>query len=208
MEKLDKLSKMLSVVLAIACFTFPGMASSQVAPAAHQGALTPGKLPFTIGAGVSNFDADWGHNRIWGPAFWGQWHPVSGGPLRGLGVDGEVRDLEFGRGSTLPSNFKQVTVAGGPIYIVHGLHNFQPYGKALIGFGSFDFHLSNHPYYTHDTRNVYIAGGGFQYHLIHHVWLRADYEYQAWPDLFVGSKTADPQGFTLGLSYDFRAPLH
>jgi opacity protein-like surface antigen len=198
-----KMSRMLSVALVLVCFISLDTAFSQVAPAAHSGQLGPGQSTFTIGAGASNFDADWGHNRIWGPAFWGQWHPFSSGALAGLGVDAEVRDLDFGRGSTLPSNFKQVAFAGGPIYIVRALHNFQPYAKGLIGFGSFDFKIPGHPYYTHDTRNVYAPGFGFQYHLFHHTWVRADYEYQAWPDLFKDSHTADPQGFTLGLSYDF-----
>lgn len=197
-----KLSKMLSVVLVVAWFTALGTAFSQVSPAAQS---YEGQPPFTIGAAASNFDADWGKNRIWGPTFWGQWHPWGSGALAGLGVDAEVRDLDYGRGDTLPSNFKQVTFAGGPIYTVRAFQNFQPYGKYLFGFGSFDF-MAGVPNYTHDTRNIYAPGFGFQVRLYHHLWARADWEYQFWPDLF-GGRTADPQGFTLGFSYDFRPHL-
>jgi len=194
-----KLSRMLSVVLTAAYFAAVGTAFSQVVPAAHQG-----QLPFAIGAGASNFDVDWGKNRMEGFTLWGQWRPRPSGALSGLGIDAEVRDIDYGRSSnTIPSNFKQVTFAGGPMYTVRALHNFQPYGKYLFGFGSIDFHVAD-PYYTHDTRNVYAPGFGFQYRLIHHLWVRADYEYQFWPHFLGNNKTLDPQGFTLGFSYDFK----
>jgi hypothetical protein len=143
---------------------------------------------------------------------WGDWRPRPDGALSGLGLDVEVRDIDFGRSSSLPSNFKQVTGGGGPIYYVRVFRNFQVYGKWLFGFGSMDFKTSD-PYYTHDTRNFSAPGGGFQYRLYHHLWARADYEYQMWPDLFPNKNnpqggTMDPQGFTLGFSYDFRPQWH
>lgn len=123
-------------------------------------------------------------------------------------MDAEVRDIEFGRPNTVSPNFKLVTGSGGPIYTVRRFRNFQPYGKWLFGLGSFDFHVRD-PYYTHDTRTVFAPGGGFLYRLHHHLWVRADYEYQFWPDLFPNKNnphggTLDPQGFTLGFSYDFK----
>jgi len=82
------------------------------------------------------------------------------------------------------------------------------YGKFLIGFGSIDFATYPPHTYTHDTRNVYAPGGGFEYRLHGRLWVRADYEYQLWrPDLsadFPTGATADPQGFTLGFNYDFK----
>lgn len=66
--------------------------------------------------------------------------------------------------------------------------------------------MVGNPHYTHDTRDVFASGGGLNYRLVHQLWVRADYEYQMWPDLF--KKTLEPQGFTLGASYDFRSLRH
>jgi len=190
---------MISMALVLTCFTAPGAAFSQAAAAAYQGSL-----PFTIGAGVSNLDVDWGHNRMYGIAAWAQWHPKFLSPaFNGFGLDAEGRDVNYGRGSTLPSNFRMDTFGGGPMYTWRHFRNFQPYGKGLIAIGSIDFRLHLHSNYTHDTRNVYISGGGFNYRIYHHLWLRADYEYQMWPNFL--ARTLDPQGFTLGASYDFRS---
>jgi opacity protein-like surface antigen len=193
-----KLSRLLSAILAVASFAAVSPAFSQTVPAAHEG-----QLPFSIGAGASNIDVDWGKNRMYGITVWAQWRP---GPLLprmldGLGIDAEARDVNYGRGSALPSNFRQDTAGGGPMYTWHHFRNFQPYGKFLFGIGSIDFHVHD-PYYTHDTRTVYTSGGGFNYRIIDHLWVRADYDYQMWPDLLY--KTLDPQGFTLGATYDFR----
>jgi hypothetical protein len=41
------------------------------------------------------------------------------------------------------------------------------------------------------------------------VWLRADYEYQNWPDFYKNTKpsgTLNPQGGTLGVMYHFGKP--
>jgi hypothetical protein len=46
---------------------------------------------------------------------------------------------------------------------------------------------------------------GLEYHAIHRLWVRADYEYQIWPNLLGDGRNLDPQGFTLGVSYDFRS---
>jgi opacity protein-like surface antigen len=194
-----KLSRLLSAVMVAACFTSLGSAFSQVAPAAHQG-----ELPFAIGAGASNFDVDWGRNRMDGFTIWGQWRPRPDGWLAGLGLDAEVRDIDHGRSDKLPANFKQVTGSGGPMFTVRVLNSVQPYGKFLVGLGSIDFRVPNLPYYTHDTRTVYAPGGGIQFRLHHHLWVRADYEYQFWPQMFQRLQTLDPQGFTLGFNYDFR----
>jgi len=79
----------------------------------------------------------------------------------------------------------------------------------LIDLGSVDFNigppLPGYKPYTHDTRTVEAPGGGLEFRVFHGILLRADYEYQMWPDFL--SKTLDPQGFTVGVQYDFRA-LH
>ncbi|MFZ0303325.1 MAG: outer membrane beta-barrel protein [Terracidiphilus sp.] len=199
--KTKKLSWMLSLVL-MACFATPGTVFSQVAPEAYQG-----EFPFAIGAGASNFNMDWNKARMEGFTVWGQWRPRPSGVLAGLGLDAEVRDIEWGRPGDVPVNLKETTGAGGPMFTIRAFHRLQPYGKFLIGLGSIDFR-SPSPYYTHDTRNVYAPGGGFEFRLHRELWVRADYEYQFWPQLFGRTRTLDPQGFTLGFNYDFRPVWH
>jgi opacity protein-like surface antigen len=121
--------------------------------------------------------------------------------MRGIGLETEARDISFDRG-THSSNFRQDTAGSGPIYTWRHSPNFSPYAKVLAEFGSIDF-VSGLPNYTHDTRVLVAMGGGLEARVYHHVWIRADYEYQAWQSLFHG--IPDPQGFTLGVKYDFRA---
>jgi Outer membrane protein beta-barrel domain len=195
-----KWSTLLSAIIATALFTAISPAYSQTDPAAYMG-----QLPFTLGTGASNFDVDWGQSRMYGITAWAQWRPGTlPHILDGLGLDIEGRDINYGRPSTLPSNFRMDTLTGGPMYTWHRFRNIQPYGKFLIGLGSIDFTSSN-PYYKHDTRTIYAPGGGVQYRLVRHIWVRGDYEYQMWPQLFGNNKTLDPQGFTVGVSYDFRS---
>ncbi len=196
-----KLSRELSLVLAVVFLTVMSPAFTQTAPAAYQG-----HLPFTIGAGVSNYAIDWDNQRMFGITVTGQWRPgFVPNRLYGLGIDIEGRDIDYDRPHVIASNFRQDTVAGGPIYTSHHFRKFQPYAKFLVGIGSIDFH-SRVPHYDHDTRTIYAPGGGIQYWMLPHLWVRADYEYQMWPGLF--RKTLDPQGVTLGASYDFRSFWH
>jgi opacity protein-like surface antigen len=191
-------SMIFSTILAAASFAAVTPAYSQTLPDAYQGTL-----PFSLGVAASNLDVDWGHNRMYGLEVWAQWHPgMLPRALDGFGLDVEARDVNYGRGPTLPPNFRMDTIAGGPMYTWHHYRNVQPYFKFLLGFGSIDFEGQN-PYYRHDTRNVYEPGFGLQYRLVDHLWVRGEYDYQAWTDLF--GKTLDPQGFTAGVSYDFRS---
>jgi hypothetical protein len=199
-----RLKRFLSPIFAVFVFTLfqftlSQPAFSQTAPAAYDGR----RLPFSIGAGVSSMDVDWGHSRMYGATLWIDYYPTRlPRILNGLGVDVEGRDVNYGRPTDVPSNFRQDTAAGGPIYTWRRFPNLQIYGKGLLGFGSIDFKLTNDPGYTHETRTVFAPGGGILAHAYKNVWVRADYEYQIWPDLF--GKSDDPQGFTLGAVYDFR----
>ena len=176
---------------------------SQVVPSATRGGGGIGAL--VVGAGFSDYDVDWGHGRMEGGALWIDWSPNMGPSfLHGLGIEAEARDISLGRSSTQPSNFRQDTGGGGVIYHWHHYRNFHPYGKFLISLGSFDFRngVPNAPNYNHDTRNVYAPGGGLEYRIIRNIWVRADYEYQYWPHLFKPNNVVNPQGFTVGASYD------
>jgi hypothetical protein len=194
-----RLKRFLSPIFAVSLITLFHPAFSQTVPAATEGH----PLPITIGAGVSDIDVDWGKSRMIGGTLWIDYFPTYLPHfLNGLGVDAEARDINYDRPSTVPSNFRQDTAGGGPIYVWRRFPNFQIYGKGLVEFGSFDFTITYTPNYKHETRTVAAPGGGLLVHTYKHVWVRADYEYQFWPDLF--QRTFDPQGFTVGAVYDFR----
>jgi opacity protein-like surface antigen len=189
----------LKYLLAALLFTSAIPAISQVAPAA-----TSGGFPLVVGAGVSDYDVDWGHGRMEGGTLWIDYAPsLRPSFLNGLGIEAEARDISIGHSNTQPANFRQDTAGGGPIYSWRHFRNFRPYAKYLWYFGSFDFR-SDDPNYNHDTRVVRAPGGGFDYRVFRHIWVRADYEYQSWPNLFRKVNALNPQGFTLGAVYDFR----
>jgi hypothetical protein len=186
---------MLSAILAVASFAAVSPVFSQTPPAAYQA-----PSPFTIGAGASNFNVDWGRNRMFGYSIWGDWHlGTLPRPFDGLGIEFEARDLAFDRGADLGPSFRQDTLGAGPMYTFRHYRRFRPFGKLLIDYGRLDNDKSQIL-----TTSVLAPAIGFEVHAIPHLWVRADYEYQIWSNLLNG-KDLDPQGFTLGVSYDFRS---
>lgn len=168
---------------------------AQAAPAAETGGLT-----LAVGAGLSDYDVDWGYGRMLGGTLWVDAEP----PLRpvwlhGLGAEIEARDISPNHSSTQPSNYREDTLGGGVTYTVHRYRSIRPYGKFLASYGSMDFETSS-PTYSHDSRTVYAPGGGLAVDLHRNFWARVDYEYQFWPQLL--GRTTDPQGFTFGVMYD------
>jgi hypothetical protein len=172
-------------------------AFSQTVPSAYEGSL-----PFTAGAGASNFNVDWGKTRMYGVTLWGDWHPGTlPNFLRGLGVEMEARDISFDRNKDVTPNFRMDTFGGGLIYTWHHFRYIRPYGKGLISLGSFDFNDKKTSNFNHNTELEFSPGLGLEFRTLPHFWVRADYEYQIWQPIF--GKTPDPQGFTLGAVYDF-----
>ena len=186
----------LKLVLAALCLTAALPIFSQVAPAA-----TEGGLPLVVGAGFSDYNTDWS-GRLAGATVWADWNFYHGPSfLHGFGIEVEGRDLNYGRTGGVP-NLRQDTAEVGAIYTWRHYRNFHPYGKFLAGIGSIDFqHIR--PKYSHDTRTVYAPGGGVEYRAWRNVWVRGDYEYQVWTDFF-HHHAMNPQGFTIGVSYDFK----
>ena len=184
--------------LALLIIASPRLAHSQVEAAAVR------KIPpFSVGLGASGFNVDWNHSKMYAATLWIDWHPARiPSFLEGLGVEVEGHHLNYGRPSTVPSNFRQDTVLGGPIYSLPRFSNFRPYVKFLPGFGSFDFGDRGRNY-THDTRTLYEAGAGFDCRVWNHVLVRAEYSYQDWGSLFNG-KNRNPRGISVGAMYDFR----
>jgi opacity protein-like surface antigen len=173
-------------------------AFSQVRPTAESRGI-----PLVVGAGFSNFNADFGADRrISGGTIWADW-TIRHMPRRlyGLGIEATARDLSFGATGGL-SNLRYDTAGGGLIYHYLRPRSFRPYVRAGAQYGSIDFP----PYpsgYSHDTRALTAFGGGADFHAWSHVWVRADYEYQVWQPMFGHTTHLTPQGFTVGTQWDF-----
>ncbi len=187
-------------VLAVSIFSITAPAYSQAVPAYQRRTW-----PISVGIGPSSYDVDWGNGRMLGGTIWADWYPTKlPHILRGLGLEGEVRDISLNRSSD-QTNVRQDTAGAGPIYAWRHFHSFHPYAKYLIAYGSVDF--PGNGTYSHDTRTLYAPGGGFEYRFYRQLWARADYEYQTWQSLFGLGNTPNPQGFTVGVAYDFARPI-
>ncbi len=195
---------------------FPVVA--QVVPSAESGGL-----PIVAGAGVSGFNMDWGHDQFGrtrymeGITAWFDWNLTRlPGPdlLRGFSVELEGRDIDFGLPASLSNarfgdtgtNLRHDTGLGGVAYTWRHIHRIHPYAKALAGIGSIDFPPlpASPPTYRHDDRTITAFGGGADLRIVRSIWLRADYEYQLWPDLFGSPHPLTPYGITIGAVYDFK----
>jgi hypothetical protein len=186
-----------AVLFVVAVFSLQSPLYSQVRPDATQGGL-----PLVVGAGFSNYATDWGPgNRMDGISAWVDFYPNHlPAVLHGLGLEAEGRDINFGRPASL-SNMRQDTGMGGVIYAWDRHPRFRPYVKFLAGVGSIDFPPAGT--YSHDTYLVTAPAGGVEVRVWQHVWVRANYEYQFWHQVF-GPTDLNPNGITVGASYDFR----
>jgi opacity protein-like surface antigen len=193
-----KLSLKLALFSLILCTS--SSAFSQIASAASQR-----RYPIAVGVGLSDFSLDWGQDsRMEGITAWVDTGiPFAPRVLSGFGIEVEARDININRPSSI-SRMRQDTLAVGPTYTLRHYRRFQPYAKYLFGIASIDFPQSPSAsrQYTHDTRTLYAPGGGAQYRVFNSLWVRGDYEYQFWPELF-GAHSLNPNGFTIGAMYDF-----
>jgi opacity protein-like surface antigen len=186
----------LKMILTVLVFGAVIPASCQVVSQATDTSGTP----LTIGVGYSNYYSNW-NGRLSGPVIWADWTFYGKRSyLHGFGVELEARDLNYGRTGSVP-NLRMDTATGGVIYTCRRFRKINPYAKYLAGLGSIDF-ISTNPNYKHDTRTISSWGGGLRYRVSPQVWVNADYEYQFWPQL--PRDTLNPQGFTIGIAYDFR----
>jgi hypothetical protein len=183
-----------SVILVLTSANF-GLA--ETTSAAGQGR----QIPFAIGAGPSNFDIDYGTDRgkerrmvgITGLFDWSP--PDPKGFLKGISMEIEGRDINYGQPASLPQ-MHQYTFAGGALYGWRANHPIHPYAKYLLGMGHINS-PSNH------TSLILAPGAGLAGRVFKSVWVRGDYEYQFWPDFF-GPHALNPNGFTISTAYDFR----
>jgi opacity protein-like surface antigen len=189
-------------------FLAAGLFASALIPAVSQ--VVPGGegggLPLTVGVGYSNYHTDWS-GRLGGPMLWADWYFFNAPSLlRGIGIEVEGRDLNFGRTGADPK-LRMDTAAGGPIYRWRHYRRVHPYAKFLMGLGSIDFSPINGNAlgYTHDTRTIFAPAVGLDYHVYQNLWVRGNYEYQFWPHFF-NDHALNPNGFTISAAYDFRGP--
>jgi opacity protein-like surface antigen len=179
------------------------LAFAQAAPAAAEV-----KLPLSIGAGFSGYNSDQQkHGYLIGETLWIDYFPSRlPAHLQGIGLEAEARRLGHGQSTFGQSDFRQETVGGGVIYSWPRFRDFRPYGKLLGEYGDSSVQRGNLGRW-HDSRTVIVVGGGMEFRVLRSVWMRADYEYQRWPDMiFKYDKPVaaiHPQGFTVGAMYHF-----
>ena len=189
-------------VLAVSILAVAIPAFSQTVPAYQRE-----DLPLFVGIGPSGYDVDWGHGRMFGGTIWADWYPERmPSVLHGLGVEFEARDISLDRHLPPQLNLRQDTAGGGPIFSWRHYRNFHPYAKFMIEDGSYDF--SPVPvgsgFYSHASLMLLAPGAGLEYRVYRAFWARADYEYQTWQTLL--GQTPNPQGVTVGVSYNFAYP--
>jgi opacity protein-like surface antigen len=192
------------------CAASPVLA--QVVPAATQG-----NIPLSVGGGISAFNPDDGKGHILGGTLWIDYTlPHMPHNLHGIGIEAEGRDLNYGRSGSLLPGVRQDVALGGVIYSCPRYRDFRPYGKFLMGYGNADEETTvvTPPAHWTDSRTVTSMGGGMDYRVLEHLWVRVDYEYQSWPDFFKHpprgippvvppAQRLKPQGFTVGVMYHF-----
>jgi len=176
----------LPFVLFAVCLGLAPMAHAQAVPAADAGGAR-----LSAGGTASGYYLDYGEMKIMGATAF-----VDFDTLRHFGFEGEARWLAF----HLPDDQKgpaadehATTYMAGPRYSrFYG--RFQPYAKALVGVGQF-----NYPYnFAKETDLVVAPGAGFDYRLTNRIrWRAVDFEYQIWPQFQYGRMSS--YGLSTGL---------
>ncbi|MDR3742402.1 MAG: outer membrane beta-barrel protein [Terracidiphilus sp.] len=187
----------LSILLAAFMLSLP--ACAQVVQSAQQSGTRLG-----IGGGIDYWRGDYNHITRFGPSAW-----TTAEFWRGLGVIAEGHSMIAGGDNAYHADqYKYFSGQGGLVYTYHRWHNVAPFIKAEVGFSSLSFPHRSTSHYTHDTRTTYAYGAGFEYKIVRHIWARADYTFDNFPDFYstVTGKhhTLNPNGITVGATYHFR----
>lgn len=158
---------LLAIFIAMDC-----TASAQVVPLAYAGGFT-----LSAGATGSGYYLQYGGQKMLGITGF-----VDLDTRRRLGIEGEARWLVFHQ----TNDEHAVTYAIGPRYHMN-MGKFQPYAKALVGIGQFNF-----PYdYAHGNYLVIAPGAGVDYRINRRIYLRlVDFEYQDWPQFDFGGMSS------------------
>ena len=160
----------------------------------YEGQRAPVSL--TVGGSFSYFDAAFSGYHLMGATASFDFSPIM---WDHVGAEGE------GRWLTLNSNrgFVEYNYLAGPVYHIslRGHRSLHPYVKGLIGEGVIEF-----PYNLAYGRFFAIApGGGVFFDLTRRCRLRADYEYQIWPNgpgiPGLHNSAMKPNGVSVGFTY-------
>ena len=173
--------------LALALSLFSGLcANNNVGAQALATATGPGSF-VAVGAGVSGFETDYGHNRIGGGVAY-----VDVNPQWRLGFEGEARFLRWHANEQVTES----TYLGGVrVSLWPHPRRWSPYAKFLAGAGEITL-----PYgYAHGGFLTYAPGAGLEVALNDRLAVRvADFEYQHWPQFTYGALS--PYGVSAGVS--------
>jgi opacity protein-like surface antigen len=162
---------------------------AQVAPAAKVSGI-----PIGVGAGVSNYNLDYGQGR----RMTGLVARGSVGIFHGFGIDVSARSIFMFTPSTF-TRMQESTFLAGVYYEAPLMFHVRPFVRGAGGLGLIEFPSPN-PYYTRDTNTVYAISGGVEVPVRNRLYLRGEYEYQFWRE-FQGPNNLTPQGATLGVTY-------
>jgi hypothetical protein len=157
----------LAIFIAMGC-----PVSAQVVPSADAGGFM-----LSAGATGSGYYLQYGEQKMLGITGF-----VDLDTRRHLGIEGEARWLVFHQAN----DEHAVTYAIGPRYHMN-VGKFQPYAKALVGIGQFNF-----PYnYAHGNYLVIAPGAGVDYRINRRIQFRlVDIEYQDWPQFDFGGMSS------------------
>lgn len=172
------------------------LTTSVLAAAQSQYSAERAPVTFNVGGSFSFFDAAYGGYKIMGATAYADFSPIIWDHIAAE-AEGRWLTLNADRG------FREYNYLAGPVYrITLSQHqNFHPYVKALIGEGVIDFpnQLAYGRYF------VIAPGAGVDYTLNRRWRLRADYEYQIWPDApglpGIPSGAMKPNGVSVGFTY-------
>lgn len=148
-----------------------GIVRAQVTPGGNRGVLQ-----LSVGATGSFDTISYGSRQMFGAGAF-----VDAESTGHFGLEAEGRWIEFPQQN---DNVHAETYSiGGRYHFVLGNH-WQPYAKALIGFGSFNYAYN----LAQDHDLVVTAGGGVDFRCTHRIYFRvADIEYQDWPEAHYGN---------------------
>ncbi|MGD0831404.1 MAG: outer membrane beta-barrel protein [Terracidiphilus sp.] len=154
-------------------------AHSQAVPAADAGGMR-----MSAGGTVSGYELGYGQVKVVGATAF-----VDFDTLRHFGIEGEARwgDFHLSSGQNGPGADETASTYMGGLRYSRYYGRFQPYAKALVGIGRF-----NYPYnYASETDLVVAPGGGVDFRLTRRVrWRVVDFEYQLWPQFNFGQMTS------------------
>ena len=164
------------------------------AQAVYSGERSP--VSFTVGGSVSYFDAAYGGYKVMGAVGSVNFSPFIWDRV-GLVAEGRWLSLNASHG------FAEYNYLAGPVYrIPMSEHRMiHPYVKGLIGEGIVDFPNN----FAYGRYFVFAPGGGVDLTLNRRWRLRADYEYQIWPQApgipDESVPMMKPNGVSVGFTY-------